>query len=188
MLLSLTLVVSLALADKQACAHFGEQLFDPSPARAVLEQAFHHCRALAEAGDAEAQYYLASVFLFRNPPNNPNVEMWMKRSSDNGYGRAQFYMATVYRHSGVAAHAVALYEKAAANGIPPAPLELARMYEQGAVIALDAKKAVYWYEYAAKHYRLSNAVQALSRLYSEGMPGLPKDPAKAQYWKELLRP
>jgi len=63
------------LAGKMACVEHGERLY-------------------------AAQYYFAGVHMFRTisqPPANPVVEKWMKLSAGNGYGKAQLYMATVYR-------------------------------------------------------------------------------------------
>ena len=188
-LVLLALVASSpALAGKRECADLGEQLFSAQPNRATVEMTFRECRPLAEAGDGEAQYYVASVFFHKSPPDNPNVEMWMQRSAESGYGRAQFYMATLWR-SGTSEQrkrALEWYEAAARGGVPPAPLELAKLYQYGGSTAVDGPKAVYWYEFAARQYRLTNAMHELVKIYSEGMEGVARDPAKAQYWQEQI--
>jgi len=157
MVSALLVLASLALTEKQACAEYGEKLYAVEPELVAIEKAFRHCRPLAEAGDGEAQYYFASVFMFRTPsqpPDSPHVEMWMQRSADNGYGKAQFYMATVYRYGGFStrrdiAKAIEMYEKAAAQGVPA-------------------------------------AMQALVEIYARGIAGVPKDAKKAQHWRDML--
>jgi hypothetical protein len=147
--LLLLLIAAPALADKKTCVESGEKLYEVQPAMADIQQAFKHCRPLAEAGDAEAQYYFASVHMFRTisqPPASPVVEKWMKLSAENGYGKAQFYIATVYRYGNAvtardAAKMMDMYEKAAAQGVPPAMQALVELYG-----ARDPVKAQYWKE------------------------------------------
>lgn len=149
LLLVLVLVCGPALADKSACVSHGEKLYAEQPRDVDIVEAFKHCRPLAEAGDAEAQYYFASVFMFRTlrqPPASPAVEQWMKRSAEGGYGKAQLYMATVYRYGNDltprdAAKMMEMYEKAAAQGLAPAMQALAELYA-----GTDEQKARYWRE------------------------------------------
>ena len=152
-LLLLLLASPPALADKKVCVEAGERLYVEQPAMADIQQAFRHCRPLAEAGDAEAQYYFASVHMFRTisqPPANPVVEKWMKLSAENGYGKAQFYMATVYRYGNALTprdvpRMMEMYEKAATQGVPPAMQALVELYG-----ATDPAKARYWKEQLGK--------------------------------------
>ena len=138
-----------ALADKVACVSHGEKLYAEQPQNLDIQEAFKHCRPLAEAGDAEAQYYFASVFMFRTirqPPASPVVEKWMKLSAEGGYGKAQYYMATVYRYGNEltardAPKMMEMYEKAAAQGVAPAMQALVELYS-----GRDEKKAQYWRE------------------------------------------
>lgn len=138
-----------ALADKGACVSHGERLYAEQPENLDIQEAFRHCRPLAEAGDAEAQYYFASVFMFRTirqPPASPLVEKWMKASAEGGYGKAQLYMATVYRYGNDltardAAKMLEMYEKAAVQGVAPAMQALAELYA-----GRDEEKARYWRE------------------------------------------
>ena len=147
--LLLILLAAPAFAGKKECAEHGEKLYAEQPAAVDIQQAFKHCRPLAEAGDGEAQYYFASVHMFRTisqPPANPVVEKWMKLSAGNGYGKAQFYMATVYRYgNAVTARDIPkmmdMYEKAAAQGVPPAMQALVELYREK-----DPKRARYWTE------------------------------------------
>jgi TPR repeat protein len=72
------------------------------------------------------------------------VEKWMKLSAENGYGKAQLYMATVYRFGNALtdrdeARMMEMYEKAAAQGMPPAMQALAELYR-----GKDPAKADYW--------------------------------------------
>jgi TPR repeat protein len=153
--LLLLLVAAPALADKKTCVESGEKLYVAQPAMEDIQQTFRHCRPLAEAGDGEAQYYFASVHMFRTisqPPANPVVEKWMKLSAENGYGKAQFYMATVYRYGNALTppdipKMMEMYEKAARQGVPPAAMELERIWRYGGYgFPPDEKKAQYWKE------------------------------------------
>ncbi|MGQ0546058.1 MAG: tetratricopeptide repeat protein [Betaproteobacteria bacterium] len=189
LLLIAALAASPAFADRKTCVESGERLYVEQPENADIQRAFRHCRPLAEAGDAEAQYYFATVFMFRTirqPPASPVVEKWMKLSAENGYGKAQFYMATVYRFGNAVTERDApkmldMYEKAARNGVPPAPLELGRIWRRGGHgFPPDEAKAIHWYEFAAQKYRFRDAMQALVELYRD------KDPAKARYWREQM--
>lgn len=188
-LLLALLAASPAFADKETCVDSGEKLYAEQPDSADIQLAFKHCRPLAEAGDAEAQYYFASVFMFRTirqPPASPVVEKWMKLSAENGYGKAQFYMATVYRYGNALTardipKMMEMYEKAARQDVPPAALELGRIWRYGGYgFPRDEDKAAYWYELAATRLRMDEAMQALVELYRG------KDPAKAKYWQEQL--
>lgn len=151
--LLLVLAAAPAFAGKPECAEHGERLYVEQPAAVDIQQAFKHCRPLAEAGDGEAQYYFASVHMFRTisqPPANPLVEKWMKLSAGNGYGKAQFYMATVYRYGNALTapdipRMMEMYERAAAQGVPPAMQALVELYR-----GKDPKKARYWKEQLEK--------------------------------------
>lgn len=169
--------------DGKACAEYGEQLFTANPERRIVEATVSHCRPAAEAGEAQAQYYLAGAYMFSD---QAEVEKWMRRSAEGGYGSAQFYMATVYRtqQDRDMAKAVEMYEKAAASGVPPAPLELGAIYRNGIGMPADGTRAVYWYEYAYSRYQFRDAAEALMGIYRTGLPGVPKDEQKAELWRE----
>lgn len=99
-----------ALGGKKECAEHGERLYVEEPALADIQQAFKHCRPLAE----------------------------------NGYGKAQLYMATVYRFGNAltardGAKMMEMYEKAAAQGMLPAMQALTELYRD-----TDPAKAGYW--------------------------------------------
>lgn len=175
-----------AASPRDACRDYGEQLYTERPEARVVAQTYFHCRPLAEAGDAEAQYYLASAFMFRGPNQSPelaDVEKWMQRSAENGYGKAQFYVGNIHSSG---PKAVEWYEKAAANGVPPAPLELARIYLHGLGVPADGNKAIYWYEFAYRKYRLRNALEPLVTIYTNGAVGVPSNPQLAQLWRNRL--
>jgi TPR repeat protein len=161
-LLLFLFIAAPALADKKTCVESGEKLYAAQPAMEDIQQAFRHCRPLAEAGDGEAQYYFASVHMFRTisqPPANPVVEKWMKLSAGNGYGKAQFYMATVYRYGNAVTgrdipKMMDMYEKAARQDVPPAALELARIWRYGGYgFPPDEQKAAYWEAFAAQRQK-----------------------------------
>ena len=177
--LVLALSMTSAFADKKTCIDAGEGLYTDKPDPALLAKAGEHCRPLAEAGDAQAQYYYASTFFFSGPkPDAASVERWMARAAEGGHASAQFYMGSVHLSNRELDKALEMYEKAARNGVPPAPLELGRIWRHGGYgFAPDADKAIHWYEFAARKYRLRDAMHALVELYRD------KDPHKAAYWK-----
>jgi uncharacterized protein len=175
-----------AASPKDACRDYGEQLYTERPEARVVEQTYLHCRPLAEAGDAEAQYYFASSFMFRGPNQSPelvDVRKWMQRSADNGYGKAQYYMGNIHSSG---PKAVEWYEKAARNGVPPASLELGRIYLQGLGVPADGNKAIYWYEFAYQKYRLRNVLEPLVTIYTNGAAGVPSNAQLAQLWRNRL--
>jgi TPR repeat protein len=167
--------------DGVACAEYGEQLYTANPGPRIVEATRVHCRAGADAGDARSQYYFGSAYLFSDPAA---AEEWMRRAAEGGHGSAQFYMATVYRtqRDRDMARAVDMYEKAAANGVPPASLELAAIYRNGIGMPADGERAVHWYEHAFSRFRLRDAADALAAIYRSGLPGVPPDERKVEFW------
>jgi TPR repeat protein len=108
----------------------------------------------------------------------------MRRAAEGGHGPAQFYMATVYRtqRDRDMAKAVEMYEKAAANGVPPAAMELGAVYRNGIGMPADGVRAVYWYEQAYSKFRFRDAAEALAAIYRSGLPGVAPDADKADFW------
>lgn len=188
----LSVLNGLIYADSntKSCVEYGEKLFTDQ-SEDVVTKVNTYCRPLAEADDPVAQYYLASVFMFptnNKEPDTESADKWMSRSAENGYGRAQFYMASIYKYRSEedVEKAIYWYTKAAESGVVPAPLELADMYHHGVGTNIDGRKAIYWYEYAVDKYQLRNAIEALIEIYSEGIPGVEKDTSKVEFWKKRL--
>ena len=79
-------------------------------------------------------------------PAMADIQQAFKHCRENGYGKAQFYMATVYRYGNALTprdvpRMMDMYEKAVAQGVPPAMQALVELYG-----AKDPVKAQYWKE------------------------------------------
>ena len=87
--------------------------------RADYATAIRHWEPLAEAGNADAQYNLGSMY-------------------ENGQGAARDYTA-----------AVRFYRRAAAQGHPDAQYNLAKLYESGNGVTQDSVRAYVWFAVSA---------------------------------------
>ncbi len=87
--------------------------------RADYATAIRHWEPLAEAGNADAQYNLGSMY-------------------ENGQGAARDYTA-----------AVRFYRRAAAQGHPDAQFNLAKLYEGGNGVPQDSVRAYVWFAVSA---------------------------------------
>jgi hypothetical protein len=121
------------------------------------------CKADAERGDAEAQYYMGwavnaldgSSFYDGARPPGPRIDAleWIRRSANQGYDRAQFALGQRYAQGdGVAkdeAEAAKWYTLAADQGDKGAQHYLAVLYEYGRGVQKDLVQAYKWYSLAA---------------------------------------
>jgi len=103
--------------DIEAAAALGKHYFDMQK---DMKQAEIWAKAAADAGNAEAQYYLAKIYDAGTEGKHPNKEI------------------------------VSVLEKSAEQGFAPAQVMLGKIYQFGRRgIAKDVKKARMWYEMAA---------------------------------------
>lgn len=145
-------------------------------------------RKRAEAGDAAAQYQLACTYPnhwdFSIKENTKEVQEmigWLKKSAEQGYGDAEYYLANCYQYGKGGtqdqAEAVRWFIKAAAHGVDNACLHIGGSYKNGWGVPKDAVEAAKWFRQGSKGDVFS--LLALGRLYLEGDVGVPKDLVQA---------
>ena len=119
-------------------------------------------KALAEKGDAEAQYQLADKFYYGEGIEKDYAQSfkWASRSATQDISKAQYRLATLY-HFGRGtpkdenkAHALFKQSeegllKLAEQKNPRAQFNLGNMYRLGRGVDKDEKKAAEWYQKAA---------------------------------------
>lgn len=129
------------------------------------EQRFLNLRKKAEAGDAEAQNGLGSMYFSgeaishdaHGKPLNKDPEAaagWFYRAAEQGHADAQFNLGLLYfTGEGVAqdkAKAVELFTKSAEQGNIDAQNNLGVIYLLGEGVKQDTDEAIKWFEKAAE--------------------------------------
>jgi hypothetical protein len=101
---------------------------------------------------------------------------WYRRAADQGYAKAQFALAEMYKNGdGVAKdmrQAARWYRRAADRGYPDAQLLLGVLYESGAGVPENFAEAARWYRSAANQGD-ARAQMLLGNLYQLGQ-GVPQ--------------
>jgi uncharacterized protein len=152
-------------------------------------KAIHWYRPVAEQGDPIAQHNLAMFLLSENLGE---AIQWLLVSAKQDFPFAQKALGDIY--SGEISfsskieesfinfnEAVNWYRKAATGGFLSACHRLGEIYAYAQGVEKDEKQASEWFRKAAtKNYKPSQ--EALGKAYFEGLLGLPKDSAQAQYW------
>ena len=144
--------------------------------------ALNDLRTRADAGDAMAQFYMATLY----DPRIPSVSFqkdaaaavaWYRKSADQGHEMAEFNLANFYEWGeGVGqddAQAALWYQKSADQGFAAAQYQLGRLYYLGHGVAKDDAEAARWYWKAADQGDY-NAENELGTLYASG-DGVPLD-------------
>jgi uncharacterized protein len=110
----------------------------------------------AQAGDARAQYLLASLYVNGNgvPKDMKEAATWLERSAAQGYGRAgadlgMSYLVGRYHPKDTKLGAELLF-KAASQGEPSAMYNLGVMYRDGLGVPPDPAKAAKYFSDAAE--------------------------------------
>lgn len=114
------------------------------------QAAFSLWNALAEHGNAEAQYNLA--LLYRDgegvPVDYGKAMAWYRKAAKQGYARAQSNIgAMYYKGLGVPqdySKALEWYRKAAEQGLAVAQKNIGAMYYKGYGVTTDITQAVKW--------------------------------------------
>ena len=153
------------------------------------EQTLAELRARAEAGDAEAQVDLGSMYANGEsvPQNGDEAVRWYRFAADQGLAAAQFNLGVMYSiGEGVPqddVEAMRWYRLAAEQGDPSAQLNLGFMYGTGKGVPQDVVEAVRWYRLAAEQ---GNAIAQsnLGVMYTNGA-GVPQDSLEAVRWYRL---
>ena len=123
----------------------------------------------AEAGDAESQFNLGSMYSQGNEVKQDYFEAfkWWNKAAEQGYVGAQSNLGFMYDNGrGVKQNyyeAFKWYRKAAEQNFADAQYNLGFMYENGEGVSKDYKEAAKWYRKAAQQGD-SDAQNALKRL------------------------
>lgn len=137
----------------------------------------------AEAGDAEAQYYLGVMLEqgLRGKADPTAALRWYQRAAVQGHAEAAFRLGSLLELGKGAAknlsQAAAWYQKAAEGGVARAQFNLALMFGQGRGVERDLKAALAWFEKAAEG-GIAEAWPQLALHYAIGAGGK-RDPQKA---------
>lgn len=154
---------------------------EPSP-----EESFAKLQREAEAGDADAQYQLGSMYSMGGgvPVDAVKAVDWFQRAAAQGLAKAQNYLGYIYLNGeGVPKDAVKALEwflKAAAQGDADSYYKIGGMYANGDGVPKDDSKAAEWYQKAAEQGH-DDAQFNLGLMYYNG-EGVPKDAVKAVEW------
>ena len=153
----------------------------------AIEKLLTHLRALAEQGDASAQFLLAD--LYENgrggvPQDDGEAVAWYRKAAEQGHVSAQFDLGDMYANGrGVPqddAEAARWYRKAAEQGFELAQHELGDKYKYGRGVPQDFAEAARWYRKAAAQ-GYPDAQFLLGDMYGDGR-GVPQDFAEAARW------
>lgn len=151
--------------------------------------ALREFQALAEQGDARAQYVLG--FLYSEgtgvSQNHHKAMKWYRKAAEQDYALAQLMLGNVF-FSGEGApqnyvEGLKWFRLAANKGIADAQYALGTAYFAGEGVPQDDSKAVKWFGLAAKQ-GMAHAQRDLGFMYSMGL-GVPQDKAKAVQWYRL---
>ena len=141
----------------------------------------------ANAGNAEAQYDLATLYLRGAgvPKSLEDAASWFSRAAREGkLAKAQYALGVLYaRGKGVQQNdveAVLLYRRAADQGYVPAITEVGLAFLHGKGVKQDVVRARRFLERAAEAGEV-NAQYTLGRIHERGI-GVPKDTVVALKW------
>lgn len=144
-------------------------------------------KAAAKAGDAIAEYKLATLYLHGAGVGRDleKAAAWYRKAAEQGYGPAQSELGALYlRGVGVPkdeAQAIVWVRKAAEQGEVLAQSDLGMMYLNGTGVEQDDTQAVAWLRKAAEQGSAAGQ-HNLASLYEKGRAGLAKDEAEAKQW------
>jgi hypothetical protein len=149
-------------------------------------------RALAEEGDAGAEYRLGSMYgVGRGVTKDYAAALhWYRAAAEKGDARAEYGVGYMYdTGTGVQqdfSEALSWYQKAANQNDRKAQCALAAMYYDGRGVERDWTAAASWYQRAAEN-GLPRAQYDLGYMYYYGQ-GLKQDRALAMQWfREALK-
>ncbi len=164
-------------------------------AKARLQEANNEMmetRALAEKGDAGAEYRLGSMYgVGRGVTKDYAAALhWYRVAAEKGDPRAEYGVGYMYdTGTGVqkdASEAVSWYQRAADQNDRKAQYALAAMYYDGRGVKPDWTAAAFWYRRAAEN-GLPRAQYDLGYMYYYGQ-GLKQDQSEAKRWfREALK-
>lgn len=147
---------------------------------------FARTKAMADKGEAEAQFQLASLYAngIGVAKDASKAAKWHRRAADQGFARAQYALALDYAEGyGVKADADEAFrwlQKAAEQGLGEAQVALGRGYADGEGVRANAVEAVKWFRKAADQ-GLPTGEYELGNCYFEGT-GVSKDLTEGLKW------
>jgi len=115
---------------------------------------FDEMKALADQGDARAQYNLGYMYDTGRgvPENDAEAVKWWLKAADQGFADAQYNLGSMYAHGlGVPendSEAVKWYRKAADQGYAKAQNNLGFMYATGEGVPENSIRAYLWWSMA----------------------------------------
>ncbi|MGO8943332.1 MAG: J domain-containing protein [Syntrophobacteraceae bacterium] len=148
--------------------------------------AYKQFNALADRGDAEAQFLLGVMYAGGQgvPKNDAEAAKRYRKAADQGYAKSQYNLGLMYaKGEGVPedyAEAVKWFRKAADQGDVEAQFLLGVMYADGEGVEENDAEAVKWYGKAADQ-GYAKAQYNLGLMYLNG-EGVPQDYDKAVKW------
>lgn len=141
---------------------------------AEYKQAFDFLLSAAEAGDAKAQFVVASMYyngLGVKSDLNTAV-FWYKKAAVGGNIDAQFRMAELYNYGNILEknleQSAEWYRSAASNGSVVAAYQLGLMYRDGRGVGLSRTQAFKYFKQAAK-FDYAPAIRELGRYMLSGL-------------------
>ena len=158
-------------------------------ATASLSADIASLRKRAEAGDAEAQFNIGSMYENGSGVKQDYVEAakWYRKAAERGDARAQYNLGILNQNGwGVpqdVTEAVKWYRKAAVQGSAAAQYNLGFMYLNGTGVPQDYAEAEKWYRKAAEQGDV-DALQILGLAYYLGK-WVPQDFVQSYFWFSL---
>ncbi len=181
----LSLLIVLMAAPAMADLESGLEAYD----RGDMKTAYQAFLAAAEKGDAEAQYYLGTMYLdgFGTKQNFAEAAAWFRKAAEQGDADAQFELSNMlYWGDGVPVdlkESAYWTRQAAEQGLAAAQLALGDMYYLGEGVPMDLEESARWTLMAAEQGDAEAQYQmALNHYYGEGVP---EDLAEYVRWTEL---
>lgn len=154
--------------------------------------AFQACQNRAEAGAAEDQFQLATLFRrgIGVEASAHQARHWYQRAAEQGHAQAQYELARQLFH-GIGSlpdeHAAAVWmEQAAQQGLTDAKLNLATLYARGRGVVADNDTALYWLKQAAEEHD-ADAAELMATANDQGWLGLPPDSEAAASWRAIAQ-
>ena len=132
---------------------------------------FEKTKALAEKGDADAQYNLGWMYADGEgvPEDDKEAVKWYRKAAEQGHADAQYSLGLMYADGkGVPQddkEAAKWYRKAAEQGYATAQYNLGNMYYKGSGVLEDDVTACAWYNIAAAN---GNATAKKNKLIKAG--------------------
>ncbi|WP_230550269.1 tetratricopeptide repeat protein [Reyranella aquatilis] len=136
---------------------------------------------MAEKGNASAEFYLG--LLYRNgqgvPRNEAEANAWLRKSADQGYPPAQYFVAVLTKQP---TEAFDWYKKAAEQDYAAAQFRVGEIYDFGVLAPRDRAESLRLWRMAAER-GYGPAISRMGMLYVTG--DLPTDKVQAFKWLTL---